>query len=32
MASRRRQSTTPLRTSKQDVAAAKRAPQTPQTA
>jgi uncharacterized protein (TIGR00730 family) len=32
MASRRRQSTTPLRTSKQDIAAAKRAPQTPQTA
>jgi uncharacterized protein (TIGR00730 family) len=32
MASRRRQSTTPLRTSKQDIAAVKRAPQTPQTA
>jgi hypothetical protein len=32
MASRRRHTTTPLRTSKQDIAAAKRAPQTPQTA
>jgi hypothetical protein len=32
MASRRRTQHTPLRTSKQDIAAAKRAPQTPQTA
>ncbi len=32
MASRRRHTTTPLRTSKEDVAAVKRAPQTPQTA